>query len=95
MFALNKLVPSEQVEEVGPGSTMTNWSEATLRNNDPIQIGVLSLEDAKTLFQLYMDEMSTLNALLDPTIHTHGEVELFCPVSSSFSEYAARRTLLI
>ena len=76
MFSLTALVPSEQVEEVGPGPAMANWSEQTLLANDPIQIGVLSLEDAKTLFQLYMEEMSTMNALLDPVIHTHGTLPL-------------------
>ena len=72
MFSLANLLPPEQVEEVGPSPAMANWSEQTLLANDPVQIGILTMEDAKTLFQLYMDEMSTVNALLDPTVHTHG-----------------------
>lgn len=92
MFSLANLLPPEQVEEVGPSPAMANWSEQTLLANDPVQIGILTMEDAKTLFQLYMDEMSTVNALLDPTVHTHDFVRdrskfLYCAILSVISRY--------
>ena len=73
MFSLASLMPSEQVEEIGPGPSLVHINEMSLLTVDPIQAGILSLDDAKTLFRLYMDEMSVMNSLLDPEVHTHGE----------------------
>lgn len=73
MFSLTSLMPSEQVEEIGPGPSLVHINEMSLLTVDPIQAGILSLQDAKTLFKLYMDEMSVMNSLLDPEVHTHGE----------------------
>lgn len=68
------------------------YSHEYLLATDPIQAGVINHEDASTLFKLYMDEMSVLNCLLDPTIHTHDFVRnrskfLYCAILSVISRY--------
>ena len=93
MFSLASLMPSEQVEEIGPGPSLVHINEVSLLTVDPIQAGILSLEDAKTLFKLYMDEMSVMNSLLDPEVHTHGRCcrALFCaPMPPLTCRYSAR-----
>jgi len=68
------------------------YSHEFLLATDPIQANIISQEDASTLFKLYMDEMSVLNCLLDPTIHTHDFVRnrskfLYCAILSVISRY--------
>lgn len=52
MFTLRSLLNAEDVEEVGAGSDMAHPSEHSLLTNDPIDAGILSLDDAHTLFKL-------------------------------------------
>lgn len=108
LFSLKSIMKPEDVEEIGPplpssasasvnatsGSSASgnDLSHEALLATDPIQAGVISLEDARTLFKLYMDEMSVLNCLLDPTIHTHDFVRnrskfLYTAILSVISRY--------
>lgn len=104
LFSLKSIMKAEDVEEIGipPNSTSSAAAAAAAAANelshdallaiDPIQAGVITLEDARTLFKLYMDEMSVLNCLLDPTIHTHDFVRtrskfLYTAILSVISRY--------
>lgn len=92
LFSLKSIMNAEDVEELGPGSGARHVDHATLLATDPIEAGVLSHDDAKILFKLYMDEMSVLNSLLDPTIHTHDFVRskskfLYTAILSVISRY--------
>lgn len=76
----------------GAGKRNKVYSHEYLLATDPIQAKVINIEDAETLFKLYMDEMSVLNCLLDPTIHTHEFVRnkskfLYCAILSVISRY--------
>lgn len=75
------------------------YSHEFLLANDPLQAGIISQEDATTLFKLYMDEMSVMNCLLDPTIHTHDFVRekskfLYCAILSVISRYLNSTTFV-
>jgi hypothetical protein len=93
LFSLKAIMRPEDVEEIASsGQSTTQYSHESLLATDPIQAGVISIEDARTLFKLYMDEMSVLNSLLDPTIHTHDFVRnrskfLYTAIMSVISRY--------
>jgi len=59
--------------ELNPSTFRHPNTEEEFLRHDPVDAGVLSIEDAHTLFRLYMDEMVIMNCLLDPSVHTHGE----------------------
>jgi hypothetical protein len=73
--ATDEIMEEEGSEEgIGPGTQSLHQKEQDLLSQDPIEAGVLSVEDARTLFKLYMDEMSVMNCLLDKRVHTHGRL---------------------
>jgi hypothetical protein len=83
---------SESNGNSGTSSGNKLYSHEYLLATDPIQANIINQEDAHTLFKLYMDEMSVLNSLLDPTIHTHDFVRrkskfLYCAILSVISRY--------
>lgn len=83
----------EEVEELPPGiSDPTQHSEYSYLAHDPVSVGIVTLEESRALFQLYMDEINPMHMLFDPSLHTHDYVRarssfLFIAILSVISRF--------
>ncbi|CAK9781628.1 unnamed protein product [Cutaneotrichosporon oleaginosum] len=75
--------------EQGVDHSPTNTTE---RKDDPIGLGILSMDECDSLFQHYFDQLQTCVCLLDPAVHTagytrHASLELFTAVLTVASKF--------
>lgn len=74
------------------GADQSPTTNTVVRNDDPIGLGILSMDECDSLFQHYFDQLQTCVCLLDPAIHTAGyarqaSLELFTAVLTVASKF--------
>lgn len=42
---------------------------------DPVSLGYVTLDDARILFDLFVNNFNTAMAVIDPVVHTHGALQ--------------------
>ena len=73
LFTLTTLSTSDDTEEIRPGTAVTRTDDPALLREDAISAGVISSNDATALYTLYMEELGSVNCILDPGVHTNGK----------------------
>lgn len=74
------------------GADESPTTNTLMQNNDPIGLGILSMDECDSLFQHYFDQLQTCVCLLDPAIHTatyarQTSLELFTAVLTVASKF--------
>ncbi|GMK55682.1 hypothetical protein CspeluHIS016_0207380 [Cutaneotrichosporon spelunceum] len=85
IFSIAGVMDRERGVDESPTSTME-------RTDDPIGLGILSMDECDSLFHHYFDQLQTCVCLLDPAIHTatytrHASPELFTAVLTVASKF--------